>query len=52
MSDLNKRMANLEKRLLPKKVIDHSSWVLPDDDKREIKAINGRHWSYVDDENK
>ena len=51
MSDLNKRMANLEKRLLPKKVIDHSSWVLPDDDKREIKVINGRHWSYVDDEN-
>ena len=48
MSDLNKRIATLEKRLLPKKVIDHSSWVLPDDDKRDIEIINGRHWRYVE----
>ena len=45
-------MAKLEKRLLPKKLIDHSSWVLPDDDKRDIEIINGRHWRYVNDENK
>jgi len=48
MSDLNKRMAKLEKRLVPKKVIDHSAYVLPDDDKREIKVINGRHWRFVE----
>ena len=52
MSNLNKRMAKLEQRLVHKQVIDHSAWVLPDDDKREIRVINGRHWSYVDDENK
>jgi len=48
MSDLNKRMAKLEKRLVPKQVIDHSSWVLPDDDKRDIEIINGRHWRFVE----
>jgi len=52
MNKLTQRMATLEQRLVPKQVIDHSAWVLPDDDKREIKAINRRHWSYVDDENK
>jgi hypothetical protein len=52
MNKLTQRMATLETRLVPKQVIDHSSWVLPDDDKRDIKAINGRHWGYVDDESK
>ena len=49
MSNLKTRMAKLETRLAPKQVIDYSAWVLPDDDKREIKAINGRHWSYADE---
>ena len=48
MNKLIQRMAKLETRLLPKKVIDHSAWVLPTDDKREIKVINGRHWEYVE----
>ena len=47
MSNLKTRITTLEKRLVPKKVIDHSSWVLPTDDKREIRVINGRHWEYV-----
>ena len=48
MSDLKNRMANLEKRLVPKQVIDHSAWVLPDDDKRPIEVINTRHWRYIE----
>ena len=48
MSDLKARIAKLETRLVPK-VIDHSAWVLPDDDKQPIEAINGRHWSYVNE---
>ena len=48
MSDLKTRIAKLEQRLVPKQVIDHSAWVLPDDDKRDIEIINGRHWRYVE----
>jgi len=50
MSDLKNRMAKLETRLVlvPKKVIDYSAWVLPDNDKRDIEVINERHWRYVE----
>ena len=48
MNKLIQRMAILEKRLVPKQAIDHSAWVLPDDDKRDIEIINGRHWRYVE----
>ena len=48
MNKLIQRMAKLETRLVPNKLIDHSNWVLPDDDKREIKVINVRHWRYVE----
>ena len=47
MSDLSKRIAKLEQRLVPK-LIDHSNWVLPTDDKRDIEVINERHWRYVE----
>ena len=49
MNNLKNRIAKLETRLVPKQVIDHSAWVLPDDDKQPIEAINGRHWSYVNE---
>jgi len=48
MSDLKTRIAKLETRLVPKKLIDHSNWVLPTDDKRDIEVINERHWRYVE----
>ena len=48
MSDLKSRIAKLETRLVPNKLIDHSNWVLPTDDKRDIEVINERHWRYVE----
>jgi len=49
MNKLIQRIAKLETRLVPNKLIDHSNWVLPTDDKRDIEVINERHWSYVNE---